>query len=170
MISAVTLPWLGSLLYTGSSHPSFTTIDSTTPPCCRRGLRLSIGYGQFCAILGCIFFKTTAGEGGTWRALCHFKKSSITGNDRYSGDRYSGIDRFSGTKTSDDDELYLLQTTILVETAVIVEQKPLTVFSTITVVACIFERNVQNCRKIVPSDERFFLSRNLAVFNHKMLS
>ena len=24
-----------------------------------------------------------------------------TGNDRYSGDRYSGIDRFSGTKTSD---------------------------------------------------------------------
>ena len=27
------------------------------------------------------------------------------GNDRYSGDRYSGIDRFSGTKTSDDDAI-----------------------------------------------------------------
>ena len=30
---------------------------------------------------------------------------SSTGNDRYSGDRYSGIDRFSGTKTSDDDAI-----------------------------------------------------------------
>ena len=28
-----------------------------------------------------------------------------TGNDRYSGDRHSGIDRFSGTKTSDDDAI-----------------------------------------------------------------
>ena len=28
-----------------------------------------------------------------------------TGNDRYSGDRYSGIDRFSGTKTSDDEAI-----------------------------------------------------------------
>ena len=27
--------------------------------------------------------------------------------DRYSGDRYSGIDRFSGTKTSDDDAILL---------------------------------------------------------------
>ena len=33
-------------------------------------------------------------------------------------------------------QFYLLQTTILVETTVIVEQKTLTVFSTITVVAC----------------------------------
>ena len=33
-------------------------------------------------------------------------------------------------------QFYFLQTTILVETTVIVEQKPLTVFSTITVVAC----------------------------------
>ena len=29
-----------------------------------------------------------------------------TGNDRYSGDRYSGIDRFSGTKTPDDAILF----------------------------------------------------------------
>ena len=29
-------------------------------------------------------------------------RDTSTGNDRYSGDRYSGIDRFSGTKTSDD--------------------------------------------------------------------
>ena len=28
-----------------------------------------------------------------------------TGNDRFSGDRYSGIDRFSVTKTSDDDAI-----------------------------------------------------------------
>ena len=39
-------------------------------------------------------------------------------------------------------QFYLLQTTILVETTVIVEQKPLTVFSTITVVACITCYNV----------------------------
>ena len=30
---------------------------------------------------------------------------ACTGNDRYSGDRYSGIDRFSGTKTSDDEAI-----------------------------------------------------------------
>ena len=28
-----------------------------------------------------------------------------TGNDRYSGDRYSGIDRFSGTKASDENAI-----------------------------------------------------------------
>ena len=33
---------------------------------------------------------------------------SSTGNDRYSGDRYSGIDRFSGTKNPDDPQFYLL--------------------------------------------------------------
>ena len=29
-----------------------------------------------------------------------------TGNDRYSGDGYSGIDRFSGTKNPDDAILF----------------------------------------------------------------
>ena len=31
---------------------------------------------------------------------------SNTGNDRYSGHGYSGIDRYSGTKTSDDAILF----------------------------------------------------------------
>ena len=32
--------------------------------------------------------------------------NSNTGNDRYSGHGYSGIDRFSGTKTPDDAILF----------------------------------------------------------------
>ena len=32
--------------------------------------------------------------------------SSSTGNDRYSGDGYSGIDRFSGTNPPDDAILF----------------------------------------------------------------
>ena len=78
---------------------------------------------------GFLFFQCTQASS----IIAHYLN---TGNDRYSGDRYSGIDRFSGTKASDENAIYLLQTTILVETTVIVEQKPLTVFSTITVVAC----------------------------------
>ena len=33
-------------------------------------------------------------------------KTFITGNDRYSGHGYSGIDRYSGTKTPDDAILF----------------------------------------------------------------
>ena len=36
--------------------------------------------------------------------MCFFNIS--TGNDRYSGHGYSGIDRFSGTKTPDDAILF----------------------------------------------------------------
>ena len=36
-------------------------------------------------------------------SFCHF---SSTGNDRYSGHGYSGIDRYSGTKTPDDAILF----------------------------------------------------------------
>ena len=46
--------------------------------------------------------------------LCEFRPS--TGNDRYSGDRYSGIDRYSGTKTHDDAILFTVSgITALVE-------------------------------------------------------
>ena len=39
-----------------------------------------------------------------------------TGNDRYSGDRFSGIDRFSGTKTPDDAILFTVSgITVIVE-------------------------------------------------------
>ena len=34
------------------------------------------------------------------------KKKGNTGNDRYSGHGYSGIDRYSGTKTPDDAILF----------------------------------------------------------------
>ena len=35
-----------------------------------------------------------------------FKQRDSTGNDRYSGHGYSGIDRFSGTKNPDDAILF----------------------------------------------------------------
>ena len=38
-----------------------------------------------------------------------------TGNDRYSGHGYSGIDRFSGTKTPDDATLFVSGITAIVE-------------------------------------------------------
>ena len=39
-----------------------------------------------------------------------------TGNDRYSGDRFSGNDRFSGTKTPDDAILFTVSgITVIVE-------------------------------------------------------
>ena len=51
-------------------------------------------------------------------------------------------------------QFYLLQMTFLVETTVIVEQKTLTVFSTKTVVACIarsdFEENLKAIHKARP--------------------
>ena len=34
------------------------------------------------------------------------RKQTNTGNDRYSGHGYSGIDRYSGTKTPDDAILF----------------------------------------------------------------
>ena len=45
-------------------------------------------------------------------------------------------------------QFYLLQTTILVETTVIVEQNPLTVFSTTTAVAWILESHLSRWAKI----------------------
>ena len=37
---------------------------------------------------------------------CSYGAKVCTGNDRYSGHGYSGIDRFSGTKTPDDAILF----------------------------------------------------------------
>ena len=44
--------------------------------------------------------QSTAGQ------LFHFDGEINTGNDRYSGHGYSGIDRYSGTKTPDDAILF----------------------------------------------------------------
>ena len=50
--------------------------------------------------------------------FCHFRGFfiSYTGNNRYSGNGYSGIDRYSGTKNPDDAILFTVSgITILVE-------------------------------------------------------
>ena len=45
-----------------------------------------------------------------------FRKKGSTVNDRYSGDRFSGNDGFSGTKTPDDAILFTVSgITVLVE-------------------------------------------------------
>ena len=44
--------------------------------------------------------QSTAGQ------LFHFDGEINTGNDRYSGHSYSGIDRYSGTKNPDDAILF----------------------------------------------------------------